>query len=231
VTTIIAEIGVNWDGDFGIAEKLVKGAKNAGCNLVKFQSFNKEIVEKHPEWKRLMKSTISEENIEEITKICNKNQIEFLCTPMYTNAVDLLNPYVKRFKIREFDGRDILNGENFKLFQKIQKTNKEIIISTNTNPKKMKKIFNNIKWLYCVPKYPCKLEEIDFSELENFDGYSNHCPNIIAPLTASILGAEIIEVHITLDRTGNFIDNHVSFDLDELVNLVSQIKDAEMIQR
>ena len=93
--------------------------------------------------------------------------------------------------------------------------------------------YNNpkIKWLYCVPKYPCSLEEIDFSELNKFDGFSNHCPQFIAPLSAAILGAEIIEIHITSNKTENFVDNNVSFDYNELKDLVKAIRLSEKIKR
>ena len=71
---IVAEIGVNWDGDFQLAKKLMGMAKTAGCNAVKFQSFNDEIVKDHPESSRLLKSSISKQNIEEIATTQYKNR-------------------------------------------------------------------------------------------------------------------------------------------------------------
>ena len=93
--------------------------------------------------------------------------------------------------------------------------------------------YNNskIKWLYCVPKYPCSLEELDFSELDKFDGFSNHCPQLMAPLSAAILGTEIIEIHITSDKTKKFIDNNVSFDYNELTEVIRLIRLSEKIKR
>lgn len=229
---IIGEIGVNWDGDFELLQKLVNNAKNAGCNAVKFQAYKKETVENHPESHRLIKSAISNENIERINKICKEEGIEWFCTPMYEEAVDFLNPYVKRFKIREYDGRELLENKQTKIFEKVWKTGKEIIISANKSPKSCN-LFDEprIKWLYCVPKYPCKLDEIDFSFIQDFIGYSNHHPHFIAPLTAVILGAKIIEIHITLDKAGNYIDNNVSFDFNELKKLVELIQKVELIKK
>jgi len=63
---VIAEIGVNWDGDFDIAKDMMKKAKEFGCNAVKFQAFKKEMVKAHPENKRLEKSAISESNVKQI---------------------------------------------------------------------------------------------------------------------------------------------------------------------
>ena len=118
------------------------------------------------------------------------------------------------------------------LIQKTLNTGKEVIISSNLSPTSSKHFENKqIKWLYCVPKYPCSLEDLDFSIIENFDGYSNHCPDIIAPLTSAILGAGIIEVHITQDKSRDFIDNSVSFEPNELSDLVRLIRKSEEIKR
>jgi len=114
------------------------------------------------------------------------------------------------------------------LFDKVYKTNKEIIISSESSPKDCKYYSDpRIKWLYCVPKYPCSLADLDFSHIKDFNGYSNHCPFIIAPLASAINGAKIIEVHITSDKTKPFIDNNVSFDYLELKNLINLIHQSE----
>ena len=229
---IIAEIGVNWDGDLSLAEDMMIHAKNSGCDAVKFQAFNKSIIGNHPEYERLIKTSISESNVKKINELSQIVGIEWFCTPMYVEAVDFLDPYVKRFKIREFDGRQLLENKTTDLVEKVLGTDKEIIISSQHSLENSK-FYNHpkIKWLYCVPKYPCSLEEIDFSELGKFDGFSNHCPQIVAPLSAAILGAEIIEMHITSSKTKNFVDNNVSFDYDELEEIVRLIRLSEKIKR
>ena len=85
--------------------------------------------------------------------------------------------------------------------------------------------------MYCVPKYPSKLEDVDFSIIKKFDGYSNHNPQSIIPITATILGAKIIEVHITSNKSQKFIDNNVSFDFNELEEIVNVIHQIEKIKR
>ncbi len=229
---IIAEIGVNWDGDFDLAKEMMMHAKNAGCDAVKFQAFNKGLIENHPEYERLIKTSISESNVTRINDLAQTVDIEWFCTPMYVEAVDFLDPYVKRFKIREFDGRQLLENKTTDLVEKVLGTGKEVIISSQHSLENSK-FYNHpkIKWLYCVPKYPCGLEEIDFSELGKFDGFSNHCPQIVAPLSAAILGAEIIEMHVTSSKTKNFVDNNVSFDYDELKEVVRLIRLSEKIKR
>lgn len=229
---IVAEIGVNWDGDFQIAEEMIKKAKTAGCDAVKFQAFNDDVIGEHPERKRLMKTRIFEDNIEKINKLAKEADIEWFCTPMYPGAVDLLEPYVSRFKIRMADSINIVNNQKSEILDRILHTNKEIIISSEKSPIGCKYYKNDkIKWLYVVPKYPCELTDLDFKNIKDFDGYSNHCPNIIAPLSASILGSKIIEVHVTLDKSKNFFDNNVSFDYDELSELIKLIRLSEKIKK
>ncbi|HXT83892.1 MAG TPA: N-acetylneuraminate synthase family protein [Verrucomicrobiae bacterium] len=221
----VAEIGVNWDGDFITLKDMLTFAKKLGCNAVKFQAYNEDIIKNHPQKSRLIKSAVSKTNVEYINKLASEVNIEWFCTPMYKEAVDFLEPYVKRFKIREADGRVLLENKSSKLIDRILSTKKEIIISSATDPSRSK-YYNNtkIKWLYVVPKYPCSPSDLDFRDIKKFDGYSNHCPYIIAPLSAAVLGAKIIEVHMTSSKSKDYIDNAVSFDYLELENLVKMIR-------
>jgi sialic acid synthase SpsE len=229
---ITAEIGVNWNGDFHLIEKMMKDAKNAGCNAVKLQAFNEKIVGDNPNKDRLLETSVSAENVNEIQLISKKVGIEWYCTPMYADAISFLDEYVKRYKIRFADSLDLHKNQPSPLISRVLKTNKEIIISSQKNPKNLELYNNkNIKWLYVVPKYPCTLDEIDFSCLKDFQGYSNHCRDSIAPLTAAILGAEMIEIHVTSDKEKNYFDNPVSFDPSETEHLVQLIRKTEKINR
>lgn len=229
---VVAEIGVNWNGDVNLAREMMVNAKKSGCDAVKFQSFKEELVASHPAKDLLIKCSISKHNVEEINQISKDIGIEWFCTPMYEEAVDILEPFVKRYKIRVADGKPILKNEQTALFNRISKTGKEIIISCETSPKQSIFYDNDmIKWLYCVPKYPCDLSDLDFTNFQEFNGYSNHCPKIIAPIAAAILKAEIIEVHITADKNKNFVDNNVSFDYKDLNEIVRLIRFSEMIKR
>ena len=229
---VIAEIGVNWDGDFKLAEDMMAHAKEFGCDAVKFQAYNKELIQNHPEASRLIKCAINDSNIEEINKISESIGIEWFCTPMYPEAVDFLNPYVQRYKMRWFDGKELLENKKSKILEKILETKKQVFVSSDKTPKNT--IFynhENIKWLYCIPKYPCKLEDFDFSYIKDFDGFSNHCTHFLAPLSAVILGAKFVEIHITSDKSKDFIDNNVSFDYSELSNLMKLIRLSEKIKK
>ena len=232
MTFIVAEIGVNWDGDFELLDKMIKKCKKIGFDAIKFQSFNEALVKNHPEKIRLLKSTITYENIEEINKISKSNNMEWFCTPMFTEAVSMLEPFVSKYKIREFDGRTLFTNKISNLLKKALETKKELIISSQNSPKNVKFVKKKrTKWLYCVPKYPCSLEDIEFSNLKDFDGYSNHCTEIIAPLTAAILGSNILEIHITSDKSKDFVDNNVSLDYFEAEKLLGHIHLVEKIKK
>ena len=228
MTFLVAEIGVNWDGDLGLAKNMMEAAKESGCDAVKFQAFDESIVSNHPEKNRLLKSSIDKENIDSINEISESIGVEWFCTPMIVEAVDLLKPYMNKFKIRESDSHILLENKTNPLIETILNSSKEIIISSQQNPKDSKYYDDpKINWLYCVPKYPCNLSDLDFGDLKDFDGYSNHCPDIVAPIRAASLGAEIVEVHITSNRDRNFLDNPVSFDYSELFQLVKQIRNIK----
>jgi len=229
---VVAEIGVNWDGDFDRVREMITNAKEAGCNAVKFQAFDEKIIEGHSERSRLIRSAISKTNVELINEIAKSIGIEWFCTPMYPEAVDVLEPFVKRFKVREADSKPLIENRTSQLFERLLKTNKEIIVSCQKSPRNTV-YFNSpqLKWLYCVPKYPCDLIDLDFSNMKDFHGFSNHCRQIIAPVTAAILGAKIIEVHITSDKSKDFVDNNVSFDYSELREMVNLIRLSEKIKK
>ena len=229
---ITAEIGVNWDGDFILIEKMMRDAKNAGCDAVKLQAFDEKIVSEHPQKNRLLKSSVSRNNIEQINSISKKIGIEWYCTPMYLDAIDFLDSLVKRYKIRYNDSLPLHENRTTSLISKALETEKEIIVSTQKNPKQLELYNNNnVKWLYVVPKYPCSIDDLDFSNLSDFDGFSNHCIHFLAPLSAVILGAKMIEIHVTSNKDKDFIDNPVSFDANETKKLITLIRYAEKMQK
>jgi len=221
----VAEIGVNWDGDFKLVEKMIQKSKDVGCNAVKFQAFNEDMIKEYPDKKRLIKSAITKENILKINELAKSIGIEWFCTPMYPDAVNFLEPFVQRYKIRESDGRPLLENKSTSLIERVLDTGKEVFVSSNRSPKHSKFYTNKkIKWLYCVPKYPCSINDLDFSSIDDFQGYSNHCNDISAVIQAASCGIEIIEIHVTVDKSKNYIDNPVSFNFEECSFAINKIK-------
>ena len=151
---------------------------------------------------------------------------------MYPEANDFLDPFVKRYKIRYNDSLSLHENKATSLISKALETEKQIIISTQKNPRQLELYNNdNVKWLYVVPKYPCSIDDLDFTNLSDFDGFSNHCIHFLAPLSAVILGANMIEIHVTSNKDKDFIDNPVSFDNIETEKLITLIRYAEKIYR
>ena len=93
---LIAEIGVNWDGDFELVKEMMLESANANFDFVKFQAFQPELVAKHPEASRVHSSSITSENIKKINSIAEDIGIEWFCTHMYENAIKILEPFVMR---------------------------------------------------------------------------------------------------------------------------------------
>ena len=146
---VVAEIGVNWNGDFKLLEEMITKAKESKCDAVKFQCFQEKLVKDHPKFEQLMNSSISKQNIETVNKIAKRIGIEWFCTPMYPEAVNLLDPFVNRFKIRFSDGLSVVKNEKSEIFELIMKTKKDVIISSEKSPKNSKWYNNSkIKWLY-----------------------------------------------------------------------------------
>ena len=210
---IIGEIGVNWNGSLELAHSMVESCKKAGCTAVKFQAFGPEHWKNYPQFPQLKNCTITKDNIKVIDFICERNNIEWFCTPTYPKAVDMLEKYVYRYKIRYAD------QNNYELQKKIFSKRKEVIASSTSS----RFYPDGVKTLYCIPKYPCKYEEIEFDKLGEFYGYSNHCKSKKAVIKAAKLGAKMIEVHVTMNYEYPFIDNPVSFDFEDLENIIRKI--------
>jgi sialic acid synthase SpsE len=130
VVFVVAELGVNWEGDFSLVKEMMNEAKASGCDAVKFQVFNEQIVKEHPQKTFLLRSSLSDHNISKIAEIADSVGIEWFATPMYPEAVELLEPFVNRYKIRELDGRPLLENKTTELLKKTFATNKMVILCT-----------------------------------------------------------------------------------------------------
>ena len=208
---LVAEIGNNWEGDLKLVESMIKNCKKLGFDAVKFQAFGKEHWKNYPQFPQLKNTSISKENIEYIDKLARKYDIEWFCTPTRTDFVELVNSYVKRFKIRFKD------QYNYRLIAKIRAKNKPIISSRS-------ELVSWAKSLYCIPNYPTKLKEINFSLMRKYDGFSNHCPSIYAAIWALQAKLEIYEFHITESHKKPYIDNVVSYDYNQLKEIFYSYK-------
>jgi N,N'-diacetyllegionaminate synthase len=241
---IIAEIGSNHDNDLRKCKKLILEAKKVGCDAVKFQLFKADkLVSKKLNPKGfgiLKKLELKESWIPIISKICKDNKILFICSPFYTEAVNLL--LENKCDILKIASPEI---KNIPLIRKAVKSELPIIISTgDTNNRIIKAAINNLKknnfhktaFLHCTSEYPCKIENANLLNLISLKkmidpkisiGYSDHTTIIDSSLIAVSMGANIIEKHITLNKKSKGPDHFFALDIKELRLMVDKIRNFE----
>lgn len=224
---IIAEIGVNWAGSKELAFNMIKKAKEAGASAVKFQMFSDDDIKHHRLYDTLKTMIVTPEFARELKDFADKLEIDWICTPFNLEAVDILNNLgVKYIKIREKD------SGNRKLIDKALETGKTLLISAQRRPLELSLMFHaNIRWLYCIPRYPPTAEDFaDFKgRIEGMDGFSCHYPHIVVPLLAVAWGAKYLEVHVAPDGVDNVPDKNVSLSFAQLKELVDNVRLVEKL--
>ena len=221
---IIAEIGVNHNGDMSLARVLIDECVKAGADAVKFQLFHIE------KYKHLQ---ISESQVELLHYYCQDRNIEFLCTPFDIQAVDFLAGLVPIFKI----GSGQSNDQDF--VDHVASKGKPIILSTGMSEfSDIRNVLGNVEvpvtLLHCVSLYPTSPEKANLRRMQemmlNFSypiGYSDHTQGIDIALAAKALGAKIIEKHVTMDKDMDGPDHKSSITPEELGDLVRGVKSIE----
>ena len=247
---IIAEAGVNHNGNFELAKKLIDAAKEAGADAVKFQTFKTEnVVTKHVSMAEYQEKNIGKkETMQEMIKkleisyndfgklksYCDKKGIMFLSTPHSDDAIDFLEPLMPLYKVASPD----LN--NFPFIERIAKKGKPIILSTGMATMKevieavdlIKKSGNNkIILLHCTSNYPCELKDVNLRAMQTLIektnllvGYSDHTLGLETSKLAASLGAVVIERHFTIDKNLLGPDHKASLSPEELKELVNAIR-------
>ncbi len=255
--TIIAEAGVNHNGELDKALQLIEAAAIAGADFVKFQTFKTEnLVDKKAQkasyqekntndvgsqFDMLKKLEIPEEWYKQLISHCNKNNIGFLSTGFDEECVDFLDEIgCHLFKVP--------SGEitNKRYLEHISSKNKPMIISTGMSTSQ--EIHNALETCYragiessdiiilhCNTQYPTPYKDVNLLAMldiaDKFNvkvGYSDHTLGIEVPIAAVALGAIVIEKHFTLDRTLPGPDHKASLEPSELKAMVSSIRNIEM---
>ena len=251
---IIAEAGVNHNGDINLAKKMVDAAKQAGVDYVKFQTFNpKKLVSRYAEkaeyqkettgnsetqLEMLEKLTLTNDNFKELKEYCDNIGIGFISTPFDLESIDFLEQL-------NMDFWKVPSGEvtNLPYLEKIAKTGRKVIMSTgmcNMNEIEAaidvleKNGTSDIELLHCNTQYPTPFKDVNLNAmLEIKDvtgkavGYSDHTVGIEVPIAAVGLGAGIIEKHFTLDKEMQGPDHKASVNPEELCTMVSCIRNIE----
>jgi sialic acid synthase SpsE len=237
-TTVVAEIGSNWEGNIIKAKKIISKCKKSGADAVKFQMWRADDLynTKHPSWKVIKKSELTFNQASMLKKFADKIKIDFFCSAFFPEAVDFLESInVKRYKIAS---RTCLLKDPFALetLKKKASTKKPVIISMGMggNKKKILKMFskNNKTFCYCISEYPLEFEKIDWAMAPQYDGFSDHTMGIMAPIIFTILkkiknSKKIyIEKHVKL-KNSKGPDASTSITIEQLKELISQIRIIE----
>jgi len=255
-TIIIAEAGVNHNGDLVLAKKLVDVAVEAGCDIVKFQTFKSDDIasgraskaayqKRHTEknesqLEMLRKLELSLDDHKELITHCKKRNIEFLSAPFDLNSVELLDKLgLTTFKIPSCD------LDHLTYLRKIGQLNKKIILSTGMASLgdvecALDALINsgtsrdNITLLHCHSDYPTEMRDVNLLAMQTLQssfkldvGYSDHTPGIEVAIAAVALGATVIEKHFTLDKTMEGPDHKASLEPIDLQSMVYAIRNIE----
>lgn len=234
---LIAEAGVNHNGDPELAKKLIEAASRAGADAVKFQAFRSErLVTRRDlsQLEMLRRLELSPEIFPVLKGHAEKCGILFLATPFDRESVDLLEPLVPLYKISSGD------CTNLPFLRYIAGKGKPVILSTGmTTLDEVGEAVAVLKvvpvtLLHCTTNYPCPFDEVNLRGMltlkKRFDlpvGYSDHTLGIEVPIAAAALGAEVIEKHFTLDRRMPGPDHQASLEPHELGELVRSIRNIE----
>ena len=255
MTYIIAEAGVNHNGDIDLAHRLIVEAANSGANAVKFQTFKAEKLVSINTPKvpyQLRTSSKSESHYEmikslelsydkhiELKKHCDQIGIDFLSTPYDLGSAKFLQEKIK-VKFFKTASADIVD---LPLQKYIASTSTPAIVSVGMASIEEIKIVNELfqkyskvkpTYLHCISNYPCTNESLNLNIITTlkklFDcpvGFSDHSLGSTASIMAVALGATIIEKHFTLDKKLAGPDHAASIEPDELKSLIKDIRICE----
>jgi N,N'-diacetyllegionaminate synthase len=255
---IIAEAGVNHNGDIQLAKKLIDVAVEAGVDCVKFQTFKADnLVSKKAkkaayqqinlnegndsQYEMLKKLELNHEDHLQLISYCNERNIQFFSTAFDVEGVEYLNDLgFKLFKIP--------SGEvtNYPYLRAIAKCGKPVILSTGMcSEKEIKEAIDvllkfglkmsDISILHCNTEYPTPMQDVNLKAMIRIKdifgtnvGYSDHTLGIEVPIAAVAMGAVIIEKHFTLDRSLPGPDHAASLEPNELKGMVNAIRNIEL---
>ena len=256
-TLIIAEAGVNHNGNIKIACELIEQAALAGADIIKFQTFEAETLVTETAKKadyQLVNTSEAESHYEMIKKLelkkedhfklinhCKKHNIEFFSSAFDTESLEFISTLgLSRYKVP--------SGEitNLPYLRQMGSYKKPIILSTGMSDiqdirnalevlEKAGTPRSKITVLHCSTEYPAPINEVNLSAMNTIKdefnvevGYSDHTSGIEVAIAAVALGAKIIEKHITLDKSMPGPDHAASAEINEFKLMVKSIRNIEI---
>lgn len=252
---VIAELSANHNQDFEIAVKTIEGAKDAGADAIKFQTYTADTItiNCNNKYFKINQGTLWDGTTlydlykeaympwdwqPKLKKIANKLGLACFSSPFDNSAVDFLEKIdMPAYKIASFEITDI------PLISYVAKKKKPVIISTGIATSKeireavdaCRKVNNQqIILLKCTSSYPAKIQDSNLlmiqdlsSRFDVISGLSDHTMGIITPIPAVALGAKVIEKHLILDKNLGGPDSEFSLDINEFKKMVNLIRETE----
>lgn len=254
-TVIIAEAGVNHNGDINLAKKMIGAAKKAGADYIKFQTFIPEKLvtcyaskadyqrentnNNESQLKMLRELALTQQNFIELRNDCRHTGIGFLSTPFDLESISFLNQL-------DMDFWKLPSGEitNLPYLEAIAATHRDIIMSTGMSEiREIHEAVNilerngagEITLLHCNTEYPTPFSDVNLLAMKHMAdmfqkpvGYSDHTVGIEVSIAAAALGAAVIEKHFTLDKRMTGPDHKASLEPNELEAMVKAIRNIEL---
>lgn len=253
---LIAEIGVNHNGNMTLAKEMIDAAITSGADAVKFQTFKAETLvtkgtpkvryqeatttpdETH--YQMIEKLELKEEQHVLLKDYCDENSIDFISTPYDPASVDFLESLgVQQYKIASADLVDL------ELLKRVAATKKPVLLSVGMarlgDVEDALEMFSdyekgNLLLLHCVSNYPCSDESLNLRVMKTLEtafnypvGYSDHSIGSQASILSLALGAKVVEKHFTLDKTLPGPDHKASSTPDEFLELSKAVRRAELM--
>jgi N-acetylneuraminate synthase/N,N'-diacetyllegionaminate synthase len=250
---IIAEAGVNHNGDIDLAKELISEARRNDADAIKFQTFYaKDLIlentakanyqksnenDRETQYQMIKNLELNQENFIELYEYSRKKNISFLSSPFDIKSVDFLDSIgISAFKIP--------SGEitNIPLIEHASLKKRPIILSTGmSNLEEIRDAVTIIKknteyliLLHCISSYPTKYDDVNLraintlrSEFNLPVGFSDHTIGIAVPIAAVAFGACIIEKHFTLNKNYKGPDHKISLEPEELREMIKSIRIVE----
>ena len=246
---IIAEVGSNYNGDLNTAVQYVKTTKQCGADIVKFQTLRKDrlvapklwpdgVATDNPVYQQFSNLGLPDKWHFILKRTADEQGIEFMSTPFYLEAVDLLEKVgVHTYKIASGDitFRPLLTA--------VGRTGKRVILSTGgSSLHDVEQALNilrqagsgDIVLLHCVSNYPPQWREMNLRAIVTLKdtfglpiGISDHTPGCLVPIAAVTLGATVIEKHVTFDRSLPGPDHPFAMTMEEFGEMARQVRCLE----
>lgn len=245
---IVAEIGNNHEGSYGLAEEMIGLAARSGADAVKFQTFRTELFVSRTDatrFERFKSFELKFEQFRRLKTVADREGVLFLSTPFDLESASFLEGLTCAFKIASgdntfypllehvaFSGKPVLLSSGLATLEQL-KCSRDIILDVW----KQKGIAQELAILHCVTSYPVDNKYANLGAIRTIGetlscipGYSDHTSGTSAALLSAAAGARIIEKHFTIDKHySDFRDHQLSADPEEFAMLVKKIREAEIL--